>query len=138
MANTVHIASAVRDSMMNALAAAIDAGSAGATLEIRSGTQPANADATATGTVLATFTFADPFNDTGSSAGVLTIDAAPDLSTTASATGTATWGRIKDSSGNTILDGTVGTSGSTFNITSTSIVSGQTVTLTSGTFTLAA
>jgi hypothetical protein len=138
MANTVHIAAAVRDDMMDALAAAIDAGAAGATLEIRSGTQPANADATATGTLLVTFTFADPFNDTPSSGGVLTIDAAPDLSATAVAGGTATWGRLKDSNGNTILDGSVGTSGSTFNITSTTIVSGQTVTLTSGGFTLAA
>jgi hypothetical protein len=44
---------------------------------------------------------------------------------------------VKDSNGVTVLDGSVGTTGTDFIITSTSITSGQTVTLTAGTLTLA-
>jgi hypothetical protein len=134
---TIHIKSTVRDAMLDALDVMANAGAGAATIEIRSGTQPANADAADVGTVLATFTCADPAFEVSAS-GVLDLDANPDLSTTASATNTATWARMKDSNGVVIFDGSVGTSSADFIITSTSIVSGQTVTLVSGALTLPA
>lgn len=131
---TIHIKSTVRNAMLSALNTAANAGAAAATIEVRSGTQPANADAADVGTVLATFTCADPAFETPAS-GVMDLDANPDLTATAAATGTASWARMKDSDGNVVFDGSVGTSGADFIITSTSIVSGQTVTLTVGALT---
>lgn len=134
---TIRIKATVRDAMLDALVDAADAGAAAGTIQIRSGTQPANADTAATGTLLATFTLADPAFD-AASAGSVAIDADPDLTTTAVATGTASWARVLDSDGNTVFDGSVGTSGTDFTITSTAITNGQTVTLTAGTITLPA
>lgn len=69
------------------------------------------------------------------SGGVATVAGTP-LSASASATGTAAKAEIRDSAGNVVISGlTVGTSGSDINLNSTSISSGQTVTLTSGTIT---
>ena len=87
--------------------------------------------------MLAIFTCADPAFE-AASAGVMDLDANPDLSTTAIASGTATWARVKDSDGTVVFDGSVGTSGTDFIITSTTVVSGQTVTLTVGALTLPA
>jgi len=132
----IHISDAVRDDMLDAITAAVDAGTGAGYIEVRSGTQPADADTTATGTVLAEFTLADP-SFAASSNGVITLDADPDISATAAATGTASWARCYDSNDVAIFDGSVGTSGTDFIITSTSITSGQTVNLTAGTLTLA-
>jgi hypothetical protein len=136
MTTTVHIADATRDDMMDQITANLDAGAA-PTIEIRSGTQPADADTTATGSLLATLTLDGTASFGPSSNGVITLDATPALTTTAVATGTASWARVKDGSGTTVFDGSVGTSGEVFTITSVSIVSGQTVNLTAGTLTLA-
>lgn len=136
MATTIKIADATRNAMMDAVTAAIDAGTAGY-IEIRSGTQPANANTAVTGSLLVTLTLDATASFGASAAGVITLDATPVITATAVATGTATWARIFDSAGNAVLDGSVGTSGEAFTITSTSIVSGQTVNLTAGTLTLA-
>ena len=65
-----------------------------------------------------------------SSGGVLTFNSiAQDAS--ANATGTATWFRIVTSGGTFVIDGSVGTSGSDLNITTTSIVATQPVSVTS-------
>jgi hypothetical protein len=138
---TLHIKTTVRLALLDLLADAVDAGSGPGTIEIRSGSQPANADTGATGTLLATFTCADPaFDAAVNTSGVtsVAIDAEPDLSVAAVASGTASWARVKDSDGNVVFDGTVGTSGTDFVITSTTITSGQTVTLVSGAITLPA
>lgn len=134
---TMRIKESVRNSMLNQIKAAVDAGAGAGTIELRTGAQPANADASATGTLLATFTLTDPSFD-NASAGSLALDADPDLTTTAVATGTAGWARVKDSDGNTVFDGAVATSGQEFTITSTSITNGQTVTLTVGAVNMAA
>jgi hypothetical protein len=69
------------------------------------------------------------------SSGVLTLSGVP-LSAAASATGTAAKAELRNNAGTTIVSGlTVGTSASDINLTSTSITSGQTVTVTSGTIT---
>ena len=101
-------------------------------MQIRSGTRPATANTTATGTLLATVTFADPaFGN--SSAGVATVT--DPAAVTAAATGTASWVRILDSNAAAVMDGDVTATGGGGDVTlaSTSIVSGQTVDITGGT-----
>lgn len=134
---TIRIKETVRNDMLAVINTAANAGSGAATIEIRSGSQPANADAAASGSLLATFTCADPAFETPAT-GSMDIDANPDLSTTASGTGTASWARVKDSNGVTVFDGSVGTVSTDFIITSTSLTTGQTVTLTTGALSLAA
>lgn len=69
------------------------------------------------------------------SGGVLTLNASG-VTASASATGTAAIAELRDNAGTVIVSGlTVGTSGTDITINSTSISSGQTVTLTSGTIT---
>jgi hypothetical protein len=86
--------------------------------------------------VLATFTLnATPGTVSG---GVLTISGVP-LSATASATGTAAKAEFRNNADTVIVTGlTVGTGSENIVISSTSITSGQTVTLNSGTITHAA
>lgn len=123
----IRIATATREAMMNAVEAALDGGVGAATVEIYTGSQPADANTVASGTLLATLTLNDPAGtQTG---GVITIDVSPAISATAVATGTAGWARVKDSAGVTVLDGSVGTAATDFIIDSTSITSGQTVAL---------
>lgn len=85
--------------------------------------------------VLATITLADPCGTVTND--VLTFDFDPDVSdTSADNTGTAAIARIKNSTGTTIVDGlTVGTGSENIVLTTTSIVAGDTVTLTTGTIT---
>lgn len=122
----VTYSTAAKTARMQAVIDQIDAGAGAGTLEI--GT-------TGMGTVLAILTLADPSGT--ASAGVLTFDFDPDISdTSANATGTAAEARIKDSNGTVIISGlTVGTSGTDIVLDSTSITTGQTVTLTTGTIT---
>jgi hypothetical protein len=65
-----------------------------------------------------------------SSGGVLTFNSITQDSS-ANATGTATWFRIVTSGGTFVIDGSVGTSGSDLNLTTTSIVATQPVSITS-------
>jgi len=101
---------------------------ASALLNIYNGTRPATGG-TAT-TLLASLTCNATFAP-GASGGVLTLNGITQDSS-ADATGTATWFRIYKSDGTThVLDGDVGTSGSDLNLTTTSIVSGQPVSVSS-------
>ena len=116
---------AIRNAMLDAITTA--AGNA-ALLRIYDGTRPATAG-TAT-TLLAELTCGTPFA-AGASSGVLTLGAITQDSS-ANATGTATWFRIVKADGTTfVLDGNVGTSGSDLNLTTTSIVITQPVSVTS-------
>lgn len=104
-----------------------------ATLKIYTGTQPA-AGAAATGTLLVTITL--PADAMGaSSAGVAAK--AGTWSGVAGNTGTAGWFRIESSAGSRWYDGevTATSGGGEIELTSTSITSGQTVTVTSFTVT---
>jgi hypothetical protein len=100
------------------------------TLNIYSGTQPATADTALSGnTLLASLTFAATAFGTDTN-GVAT--AAAIGSATAAATGTATFFRVLESNGTTaVMDGTVGTSGADLNLSTTSIVAGGTVSVSS-------
>jgi len=115
---------AVKDTRMTAVLTALDAQSSFAYIEICSAAYAA---------VLVTVTLAKPSFTEGSQ--VLTIAGAP-KSGVAGNTGTAAIARIKDSAGTVIAQGlTVGTSASDFNLNSTSITSGQTVTISTCTIT---
>jgi hypothetical protein len=87
---------------------------------------------TAADALLATITLQDPaFSRSGA---VLTLLGVP-LSTTASATGTATKFIISDSDDNVQYQGTCGQSGSDLTIDNASVVSGQTIQITGHTYT---
>lgn len=111
----------------NARQAAITTAAGGsALLSIYNGTRPATGG-TAT-TLLAQLTcnatFAPP-----PSGGVLTLNSITNNNAVAS--GTASWFRVTSSGATFCFDGDVGTSGSDLNLTTTAIVSGQPVSVTS-------
>jgi hypothetical protein len=120
----VTYSTAVKTDRLEVVVAAIDAGSGAGKLEI--GT-------TGMSLVLATITLDDPSATV--SGGVLTLAGTP-LEATASGTGTAAAARIRDSDDTDIVTGlTVGTGGQDIVLDSTSITTGQTVRITSGTIT---
>jgi hypothetical protein len=123
----VTYSTAVKTARMQAVANTVDGGTAGGKLKILDGASA----------VLATITLTDPC---GAVAGaVLTFDFDPDISTTATATGTAANAIITDSADVTVVSGlTVGTTGTDVILDSTSITLGQTVVITAGTITHAA
>jgi hypothetical protein len=129
----LRLSTAARNALANAIKTAIDAGSGPGTIKIYTGAQPATPQDAATGTLLATISFADPSFGAASS-GVITANAIPQVN--AGNTGAAGWARLADSDGNTVMDVDVGTSGATINLNTTSIVSGGPVTITSGTITV--
>jgi len=130
------IPTAVRNAACDAIVDALDAGAGAATIEVRSGSQPATANDAATGTLLATFTLADPAFG-AASGGVANLASTP-RSTTGAAAGTAGWFRAKDSNGATVFDGSVGTSGADMNLNTLTISVGVSVEITSGTVTMPA
>lgn len=111
--------------------AAVDAGSGAGTIKVYSGSKPASTATSPSGTLLATFTLADPAA-AAAAAGVASWDFSPTISATIAASGTAGWFRVADSTGAAVFDGTVGTSGADMNFPSTAWVSGGTVELASG------
>lgn len=118
-------AGTLRDAMLDAITT--HAGNA-ALLRIYDGSRPATGG-TAT-TLLAELTCGTPFAAAAVN-GVLTLGAITQDSS-ANATGTATWFRIVKSDGTThVMDGNVGTSGSDLNLTTTSIVATQPVSVSS-------
>jgi hypothetical protein len=120
-------ASTLRTSRADLIDDAVNAGTGAGLLRIYSGTRPSTGG-TAT-TLLAELTFSDPaFGN--AAAGVITASAIT-ADASANATGTATWFRIVDSSGTFVMDGDVGVSGSDLNLNSTSISTGQNVSVTS-------
>lgn len=115
----------LRNTMLDAITTR--AGNA-ALLRIYDGSRPATGGAATT--LLAELTCGTPFA-ASASGGVLTLGSITQ-DASANATGTATWFRIVQSDGSThVLDGSVGTSGSDLNLTTTSIVSGQPVSISS-------
>jgi hypothetical protein len=120
---------AIRNTLADAVVDAIDAGSTNAAGKLQIATS------TAFTTVLATLAFANPAFGAAAS-GTATANAiTPDNN--AAATGTAAAFRIVNRDDTEILRGTVGTSGSDINLSSTSITAGDTVTITSLTYSAA-
>ena len=103
------------------------------TLKIYTGTQPADANATITGTLLVTLTFgstafASPATASGSAGSrIVTATANAITSGTAAATGTAGYFVLETSGSVVAAMGSVGTSGADLNLNSLSITSSATV-----------
>jgi hypothetical protein len=109
---------------MDAITTAI--GSSGF-LDIYDGSRPASGGAATTKLAhLALSATSAP----GAASGVLTFSTISN-DTAADATGTATWFRVTTSGGTFVIDGSVSTSGSDLNLTTTSIVIGSPVQVTS-------
>ena len=136
MAADPRLSNAAASAAADAVVDLIDAGAGAGSLKIYDGTIPTNAN-TAIGAqvLLATLTFSDPAFGAASN-GVATANAITSDSS-ADATGTATWARIADSNGNTVMDVTVGTSGEDINFNTVSFVSGATIAISSLTYTQA-
>lgn len=132
------IAVLVRNAMLDALLARLNLGAGPATLKIYSGTQPANGDTALSGnTLLGTLTFSDPAAP-AADGGVLTFEPLTQ-ELAADATATATWGRVQDSDGNNVLDGSCGTTlAFVIQINTTSIEEGGPIQVTSFTITIPA
>jgi len=129
MANNPFLSDAAANAAANAAAALCNGG----TIQIRSGAQPANANAAATGTLLVTLTWAATAFG-AAAAGVAT--AAAIGAANAVASGTAAWFRALKSDGTTaVFDGSVGTSGCDLNLSSTSLTTGGNVAVSSFTYT---
>jgi hypothetical protein len=127
------LAAALRNDLAQAVADAIDDGGAAAELFLYNGSRPATGG-TAT-TLLATFTLDYPCAG-APSGGVLTLSGMP-ITAVAVAASTATWFRIKTSAGTFVLDGSVTATGGggDFEIDTTTIGVGDTVTITSAVIT---
>lgn len=134
MAADPRLTNASASAAADAVVDRIDAGAGAGTIKIYTATIPTDAD-TAIGAqvLLATLTFSDPAFGAASN-GVATASAITSDSS-ADATGTAAWARIADSTGTTVMDVTVGTSGDDINFNTVSFVTGATVSITSLTYT---
>lgn len=130
----ISISSGLATSIADVVTAAVDGGSGAGTLKVYTGSKPATVATGATGTLLATFTLADP-SAAAAAAGVATWDFSPTITATVAATGTAGWFRVADSTGAAVFDGTVGTSGADLIFSAVAWTSGGTVELTGGTTT---
>lgn len=113
-----------------------DAGGAGS-VEIRSGTQPADAENAATGTLLATLVLPNPAFGAAAT-GVATANTIAAVA--AAVTGTAGWFRAKSGGGATVMDGscTATGGGGDMQLNTTSLVAGVNVQITAWTTTMPA
>lgn len=134
MANNPFFADATCIASVNAVAALCNGGS----IDVYSGTQPADANTALSGnTLLVTLTLSATAFGTATASGtapsrIVTANANSIASATGAATGTAAWFRCYASNGTTVIfDGSVGTSGCDLNLTSTAITSGESVSVTS-------
>lgn len=134
MASNLKYSASLKNAQQDAITTKLGAS---ALLNIYSGSQPASPD-TAIGAqvLLATLTCNATFAP-ASSGGVLTLNAIANGTGTAGAGAgtTATWYRLTTSGGTAHIDGTVGISGSDLNLNNTNIATGQTVSVTSSTYT---
>ena len=134
----LRISTATRNALANAVATLVDADAGAGKILIYGDTIPTDAN-TAVGsqTLLATVNLADPAFGSASGGVITGTDPA---SVNAVATETATWFRMTDNSGDTIMDGdvTVTGGGGTMTLSSTSLVSGSPVDITSLTVTMPA
>lgn len=132
------IDTAGRNAACDAIVDLLDAGAGAATIEIRTGTQPATVGTAASGTLLGTLTCSDPAFG-AAAAGVATASAITD-DTSADATGTAGWFRAYDSDSVAVIDGdiTATSGGGDMELDDTSIVAGGTIAVSSWTVTMPA
>lgn len=132
------ISTAARNAAAGAIALLADAGAGAGTIKVYTGSQVATGDTAEAGTLLATFTLADPAFGSPSS-GVCTLASTP-RSTTGAADGTAGWFRVEDSTGANVFDGSVTATGGggQLELNTTTISTGVSVSITSGSITMPA
>ncbi len=128
---TVGLITAGRNSRLNVIRDLIDAGAGAGLFRVYDSTRPATGGAATT--LLAELTLTDP-SAPNAAAGVLTFSAIT-ADASANASGTATWGRLVDSTGAFVGDFSVGTSGADFNLNTVTITAGVQVSCTSATLT---
>jgi hypothetical protein len=133
----IQLATATVNAMADAVDDLVNVSGPG-TIKVYSGTQPANANASITGTLLATFTLDNPAFG-AASGGVITLGATP-LTTTGVAAGTATHFRCSSGTPSTVFDGQVTATGGggELQLNTTTISVGVSVEITAGTFTMPA
>lgn len=129
---TLQYGTTLQNDQMNQIQAAV---STSGTFLIYTGTVPAHCSTTASGSLLCTITLPTAFLNSAST-GSVTIDNGP-WSANASASGTAGYFRILDGSSVVHVQGSIATSGSDLNLNNTSITSGQTVSITAFTVSIA-
>lgn len=113
----------LKNTRLNAVTTAIDAGTGAGKLKLYAGTVPTDANASlGAATLLGTLTFTDP-SFPAASAGAMTASAITQDSA-ADASGTATFFRITDSSDVVVAQGTAGTSGTDLVLNTATIVVG--------------
>lgn len=108
-----------------------------AVINIYSGAQPASPDVAVGAQVLLATLACSATLAPASASGVLTLNAITNGTGTAGASSgtTATWFRMVTSGGTAHVDGTIGASSADMVLNNTSIATGQTVSVTGGTFT---
>lgn len=124
---------ATRNAMLASISARLDGGTGAGTVQVRSGSQPATGDTAASGTLLATLTLSDPSFGAPSNGAMSANAVAGDSS--ADATGAAGWYRALDSTGATVIDGSVTATGGGGDMTfdNVSFVQGGAINMTSWT-----
>jgi hypothetical protein len=128
---TIGFVTSLRNTQLDAIKTALDAGGAAGKLRVYDGTRPATGG-TATN-LLAELTFSFP-SASAAASGVLTFSAIT-ADSSADAPGTATWCRIVTSASAFVADGSVSTSGADYNLNTTSITLGVQVSCTSAALT---
>jgi len=128
MASNLKYSNGTRDAQQTGL---ITYAGSGSIIRLYDGTQPTNANtAISTQTLLVSLTISGAFGT--DSNGTITLGTVSNG--TAVASSTATFFRIVKSDGTTVvMDGSVGTSGADLNLNTTTISSGQVVSITAGT-----
>jgi hypothetical protein len=128
MASNLKYSNGTRDAQQTGL---ITYAGSGSIIRLYDGTQPANANtAISTQVLLVSLTISGAFGT--DSNGTITLGTV--TNGTAVASSTATFFRIFKSDGTTVvMDGSVGTSGADLNLNTTTISSGQVVSITAGT-----
>jgi hypothetical protein len=91
---------------------------------------PVGANESIIGTLLATWTFAAASAFTAPTGGILLLDFGGTVSVTAVATGTADYFRVLNSGAAALIQGLVGTLSSDWNLSSTTVTSGDNVSIT--------
>lgn len=132
------LSTTARDAACDAIVDLLDRDAGAGTIEIRTGTQPANPQTAVSGTLLATLTFsATAFG--ASSSGTATANSITD-DTSVDATGTAGYARLYSGDGadpaDAIMDMDIGQGSGTIDFNDTSFILGGTASITSMTITV--
>ena len=131
----LRLSDSVRNAKVDAAVDKLDVGTgtAGGTLKIYTGTQPATPATAASGTLLVTVVLPNPAFGSASGGSATLNDPA---SVNAVASGTAGWARVADRDGNVVFDGDVTATGSggVVTLSSTALTSGAPVDITGGTY----